>query len=377
MLLQFAVSNYRSFRGDAVLSMKAGADSSMRSSVFSPDGKKNLLPVAAVYGANASGKSSFLNAIVLMREMICGEYRSPVKGEKLPYNPFAFTEERKPTSFDVIFYYNGIKHSYGFSYDSERILSEYLYHWPNGREALVFRRDGESYKFQEDRQEQMTLAGRTPYNRLYLTVSNEWNNRQTEDAFLWFKTMLRFQDDASTALSTIRRGNGEKDSLLREMLTADLAIVDMYFRNDTLYTVHKVDGREYALSFDEESEGTRKFFSRIGMCLEAVEKGETVLVDEICSSLHPLLTRHIIEMFQSPIVNRKHAQLIFTTHDTGLLDLRLMRRDEIWFAERNEKSMESRMFALSDFSPRKGENIEKGYLLGRFGAVPFIGGEGE
>lgn len=376
MLLQFSVTNYRSVRETATLSMKASADTSMRSSVFSPDGKKNLLPVMTIYGANASGKTNVLRSLLLMREMVCGEYASPLKGEKLRYEPFSFSSESAPTSFDILYYHDGIRYSYGFTYDSERIISEYLYHWPNGREALVFSREGDSYRFQEDIQEQKTLAGRTPYNRLYLTVSNEWNSRETEKAFLWFRTKLRCEDGEETTLASIKKGNGDKDSVLREMATADLGIVDMNYENGTLYTTHRVGEHCYSLPFDMESAGTRKYFSHLGVWLEALQNGETILVDELCSSLHPLMTRHLINMFQSPDVNRTHAQLIFTTHDVGLLDLRLLRRDEIWFTEKDENTMETRLFALTDFSPRRGENIEKGYLLGRFGAVPFINDNG-
>ena len=110
------------------------------------------------------------------------------------------------------------------------------------------------------------------------------------------------------------------------------------------------------------------------MWMKALQSGSVLIVDEIESSMHPLLTRHLIEMIQDPAINTMHAQLIFTTHDTGLLDLSLLRRDQIWFAERDEKTMQTEVYALTEFSPRKGENISKGYLQGRYGAIPFIGG---
>ncbi len=372
MLLQFSVTNFRSIRETATVSMKANSDTSMRSAVFSPDGKKNLLPLITIYGANASGKTNILDSILLMKEMVCGRYASPLKGEELHYEPFAFTSVSAPTSLDVIFYYEGIRYSYGFSYDSGRILSEYLYYWPNGREAVVFTREGDEYRFREDVQEQKTLSGRTPYNRLYLTVSNEWNNRQTEKAFLWFRTIQGSDGCGGKASASVKGGNGEKENVIREMAVADLGIVDMNYENGVLYSTHRVAGKEYILPFERESDGTKKYFRHIGVWLDALENGGIVIVDELCSSLHPLLTRHLIEMFQNPEVNRTHAQLIFTTHDVELLDLSLLRRDEIWFTEKYEESMESRIFALTDFSPRRGENIGKGYLKGRFGAVPFI-----
>jgi hypothetical protein len=120
--------------------------------------------------------------------------------------------------------------------------------------------------------------------------------------------------------------------------------------------------------------GTQRFFSRIGLWMDSMEKGAVLVVDEIEASMHPLLTRHLIEMVQDPLINTNHAQLIFTTHDTGLLDLNLLRRDQIWFAEKNEKNMQTDIYALTEFSPRKGENVSKGYLQGRYGAIPFVGG---
>lgn len=139
MLLQFSVTNHRSIRDTAIISMKASTDKSLSDCLISPDDKKQLVPVLALYGANAAGKSNVLHALLLMREMVCGRYAKLLKGEALPQEPFAFTEQPpQPTSFEVIYFYNGIKYAYGFSFDKAKILTEYLYHWPNGREALIF-----------------------------------------------------------------------------------------------------------------------------------------------------------------------------------------------------------------------------------------------
>lgn len=132
--------------------------------------------------------------------------------------------------------------------------------------------------------------------------------------------------------------------------------------------------RQGILQLGQESMGTQRFFSSIGSWLDAMNHGAVLVVDELEASMHPLLTRHLIEMIQDQTINRHHAQLIFTTHDTGLLDLKLLRRDQIWFAEKNEKSMQTDVYALTEFSPRKEENIARGYLQGRYGAIPFIGG---
>lgn len=388
MLLQFSVTNHRSIKETAVISMKAAADKTMKEILISPDGKKELVPVMAIYGANAAGKSNVLHALLLMREMVCGSYAKPLKGATLPYEPFAFVDGKmEPTTFEIIYYNDGIKYAYGFSFDKNQIINEYLYHWPNGREALVFSREKNKYEFRESIQEQMTLSGRTSENRLYLTSSNEWNCSQTEKAYLWFQKNLRgvIATGATNEITidAIRRGGEEKQRILKEMMLADLGICNVEvsgtIENPIVSTVHQlVDNsgilKRYSLLLGQESIGTQRFFSRIGLWIEAIDCGAVLVVDEIEASMHPLLTRHLIEMIQDQTINQNHAQLIFTTHDTGLLDLKLLRRDQIWFAEKDEKSMQTDIYALTEFSPRKEENIARGYLQGRYGAIPFIEG---
>ena len=233
--------------------------------------------------------------------------------------------------------------------------------------------------------EKIRPSGRTAENRLYLSSSNEWNCPQTEKAYLWFFEKLtgfmgtEMRLDAT--LSAIRQGGSEKSRILHEMLYADLGIKDIRITGSKeepiISALHILDAEDGAsegfwLPLGQESVGTQRFFSRIGMWLAALESGSVLVVDEIESSMHPLLTRHLIEMVQDDAINTNHAQLIFTTHDTGLLDLTLLRRDQIWFAEKNEKTMQTDIYALTEFSPRKGENIAKGYLQGRYGAIPHV-----
>lgn len=388
MLLQFSITNHRSIKATAIISMKAAADKTMKEVLISPDGKKELVPVMAIYGANAAGKSNVIHALLLMREMVCGSYAKPLKGAELPYEPFAFVDgQTEPTTFEIIYYYESIKYAYGFSFDKDRIISEYLYHWPNGREALVFSREKDEYEFRESIQEQLTLAGRTSENRLYLTSSNEWNCAQTEKAYLWFQKNLRgliaTGVSNESTIDAIRKGGDGKQRILKEMMLADLGICNVELsgtkEKPIISTVHQLtddsgEKKQYTLLLGQESVGTQRFFSRIGLWMDALNSGAVLVVDEIEASMHPLLTRHLIEMIQDQTTNQNHAQLIFTTHDTGLLDLKLLRRDQIWFAEKDEKTMQTDIYALTEFSPRKEENIARGYLQGRYGAIPFIGG---
>lgn len=401
MLQQFSVTNHRSIRERTTISLLATRDSSLRDCILSPDetqrasrsasrpyGSKALVPVLALYGANAAGKSNLIHALLLMRSFVAGEHARPLKDAPLPQEPFAFTEGNSlPTTLEVIYYFEGIKYAYGFSFDRKKIIEEYLYHWPNGREALIFSRTGNNYQFRENISEQQTLAGRTPENRLYLVSSNEWNCPQTAKAYLWFTRKLSDLSGETLSfdqtLAALKQGENLKGKILHEMLVADLGIVDIRISDSSdipqITMVHQLqtaegDVKQYPLLLSQESQGTQRFFSRIGSWIQALEMGGVLIVDEIEASLHPLLTRHLIETIQDKSVNRNQAQLIFTTHDVGLLDQNLLRRDQIWFAQKDEKTAETEIYALTDFSPRKSENISKGYLQGRYGAIPFIGG---
>jgi len=259
-----------------------------------------------------------------------------------------------------------------------------------GREALIFSRENGVYEFRENINEQITLSNRTPDNKLYLVSSNDWNLPQTENAYKWFLEKLTFlMEEAPAASETVAQivsGNEKKARILKELLLADLGISDVTIKNisgkaPVITTTHRVIGADgsvehFQLLMDQESSGTQRFFSRIGGWLQALEDGALLVVDEIEDSLHPLLTKRLIEMVQDNTINTEGAQLLFTTHDAMLLDLTFFRRDQIWFAEKDERSCATELYSLASFSPRKGENIRKGYLQGRFGAIPFIGGDG-
>jgi len=385
MLVQFSVKNYRSIKNKTVLSLLAGADKEHAGDLINIGGKKQLVPVAAIYGANASGKSNVLLAVKTMQDMITGASAQLLKEKKLPYNPFSLPKNMPdiPTEFEIIFHYSGIKYAYGFSYDSNQIVTEYLYHWPNGREALIFSRENGKFEFRENTSEQTVLAGRTPANRLYLVSSNEWNAPQTELAYKWFAEKFIPYDDQNTPDMTVKASKTDiyNKMIKNELLLADLGIVDFDVDEHGVIIHHRLSGEGgmygFALRLEGESKGTQRFFARIGPWIEALEKGGVLFVDEIEASLHPMLTRRLVEMMQNPTVNTNHAQLIFTTHDVMMLDLSLLRRDQIWFTDKDPKTLTTELFSLWDFSARKGENIRKGYLQGRYGAIPFIGGDAE
>ncbi len=386
MLIQFTIENHRSIKDSAVISFAASKDKSLEACLLHPDEKRALLPVISIYGANAAGKSNVLHALLTLKDMVAGDAAKLSKGQKLPWEPFARND--RPTSFEVMYIYGGVRYVYGVSFDAKKIRSEYLYHWPNGREALIFSRENGKYEFRDNIQEQTTLSGRTPDNKLYLVSSNDWNLPQTENPYKWFFEDLCSITDLSSSSETVAeivKSDEQKARILKELLLADLGISDVSIKTISgkkeepiITTTHRMiaeDGstEHFELLMDQESSGTQRFFARIGGWLQAMENGSLLIVDEIEHSMHPLLTRRLIEMIQDSELNKNGAQLIFTTHDAQLLDLTFLRRDQIWFAEKNENTCATELYSLASFSPRKGENIRKGYLQGRFGAIPFIG----
>ncbi len=389
MLIQFTIENHRPIKNNAVISFAASKDKSLEANLLHPDEKKTLLPAIALYGANAAGKSNVLHALMTMKEMVIGEASKVSKGQKLPWEPFGDTTT--PTTFEIVFIYQGVRYAYGYSFDDKKIYTEYLYYWPNGREALIFSRENGKYEFRENVNEQLTLSNRTPDNKLYLVSSNDWNLPQTENAYKWFLEKLTFlmeeEPATSETVAQIISGDEKKARILKELLLADLGITDVTVKNisgksPVITTTHRIIGEDgsvehFQLLMDQESSGTQRFFARIGGWLQALENGALLVVDEIEDSLHPLLTKRLIEMVQDNSVNTNGAQILFTTHDAMLLDLNFLRRDQIWFADKNEKTCATELYSLASFSPRKGENVRKGYLQGRFGAIPFIGGDAQ
>ena len=385
MIIQFSVENHRSIKDNAVISFVASKDKSLESYLLHLDEKKALLPAIALYGANAAGKSNVLHALMTMKNMIIGDAAKISKGQNLPWEPFGDTTD--PTSFEIVFIYYGIRYAYGYSFDAKKIYNEYLYYWPNGREALIFLREDNKYKFRENVKEQITLSNRTPDNKLYLVSSNDWNLPQTENAYKWFLEKLTFLMEQTPAFSEtvtqIVSSDDKKACFLKEILLADLGISDVTIKNISgktavITTTHRVIGEDgsiehFQLLMDQESSGTHRFFARIGGWLQALEDGALLIVDKIEDSLHPLLTKRLIEMIQDNTVNTNGAQLLFTTHNAMFLDLAFFRRDQIWFSEKDDKSCATELYSLACFAPRKGENIRRGYLQGRFGAIPFIG----
>jgi len=416
MLIEFNVQNFRSIKEEVTFSLVASADKSLDNNLIKTDLlRDNLLRSAVIYGANASGKSNVVLAFSLLKELIETSHMFQ-KGSKINYLPFKLDTKylSKPSKFKIVFIKNDIKYIYGISFNSEKIIDEYLYYYPAGRRALIFeRKDTNNYRFTINRKEQKFISEKTLDNVLYLSNSTKLNYDKTSEAFDWFQDNLGIigvADHPKLIEYTIHKLNEDKkmkEFILKALIEADLGINDLSasfeeisideipisireqlkaiipdskgnLEKMDITTIHKVldeMGNEDYVEFDfeEESEGTKRLFSLIGLWIDSLNNGRVLIVDELDTKLHHLLNIFLIKLFNNPTQNKNNAQLIFTTHNTNLLDLDIFRRDQIWFTEKNPNKGSTDLYSLIEFRPRKDKNIQKGYLAGRYGAIPFIG----
>ena len=396
MLIQFSVENYLSIKDKVVLSLLASRDNEHPEHLIL-DGSKNYLKSAVIYGANASGKSNVLNAFWFMVNYVLTSHNQQVH-KAIERSPFKFDKETPahPSSFEVIFTANGIRYAYGFSVTDKAVVEEYLYYYPNGRQALIFeRKDTTDFRFTVDIDEQNTLKDRTSANKLYLSVASNWSYAKVIPVLEWFAScqiitknsvadaygleaeQLKDDDYRRVIASMLRVADFGIQSLqVRDSDPIPSQHSDIFTNIDAVHTVQDIEGNtsSYTLNMTEESDGTNSYFKLIGIVKKALDQGTLLVADEMDAHLHPLLTKHLVSLFNIAEFNPNGAQLIFTSHNTNLLDLDVLRRDQIWFTEKDEQTAATDLFSLYDFSIRKDAKVEKGYLIGRYGAIPFIKG---
>ena len=396
MLIQFSVENYLSIKNPVVFSLLASRDKEHPEHLIT-DGNKNCLKAAVIYGANASGKSNVMNAFWFMVNYVLTSHNQQLH-KTIDRSPFKFDREMpaRPSSFEIIFTIGGIRYAYGFSVTDTAVTEEYLYYYPNGRQALIFeRKNTKDFRFTIDIDEQNMLKERTSANKLYLSVASNWSYAKVIPVLEWFASCQILTKnsvaDAYGLEAEQLKEDGYRNVIASMLRVADFGIQSLQmcdsdyilsqrggiFTNiEAVHTVQDTSGNllSYALNMTEESDGTNSYFKLIGIVKKALDQGTLFVADEMDAHLHPLLTRHLVSLFDSMEFNLHGAQLIFTSHSTSLLDLDLLRRDQIWFTEKDEQTAATDLFSLYDFSVRKDTKIEKGYLIGRFGAIPFIRG---
>ena len=409
MLVQFSVENFMSINEKVVFSMLASADKEIPENLVECKNEK-YLKSAVIYGANASGKTNLLKAInaviIMMRNS-----NNMQPGMKLPISPFKFNEKNinKPTSFEFIMVIDNIKYAYGFSADQNRIYEEYLYYYPNGRETEIFERtEVNKYHYTITERKLRDIENKNMENKFFLATATTWNYEKTKPVYDFITNGINvlFDYEPLKAISLEQYYNDKSGELrnfsLHVLNEAEMNIngynisnveiseeqlsmippelrpfISRSTKNFSVITSHNIiddKGNERNISLDltEESLGTQNMFILNPILLHVLKKGKILIVDELDRSLHPFLVKYIVKLFNSKEHNKNGAQLIFNTHDTNLLSLNLFRRDQIWFTEKDYKKGATDLYPLDDFPVRKTENIQKGYLNGRYGAIPFI-----
>jgi hypothetical protein len=423
MLIEFSVKNFRSIHERQTLSLVAARNSELlHSNTFECGGKlPRVVRSAVIYGPNAAGKSNLLLAAQVAQQIIVGSAIQTQEGQKLPLTPFAFDSdaETEPTEFEFIFAEDGIRYQYSFAATADRVVREWLIAYPVGKPQRWFEREFEANSsdyawtmgphFKGDKSQRSTWRNSTRSNALFLSTAVQLNNDQLRPVFLWFQTKLAIltpTNKMNFGLTLELLNDDERRHQLNNFIrSADVGIEALEFRQmsettsppsiqinlaapvglgslqratiklDQVVSIHRQPGTGKMMPFDfykSESEGTKKLFEYAGGWIKALKEGATLLVDELDVSLHPSITRFLVKLFQSDEVDSCGAQLVFSTHDTSLLDLDLFRRDQIWFVEK-DAGLASHLYPLLQYSPRKDEKLERGYLKGRYGALPFLG----
>lgn len=420
MLIQFTVENFLSIRDKVYLSLEPSKDSEHLENLITK-GDYNAVTSVAIYGANASGKTSLFKAITTALIMLRNSNNIQVT-DRLPVIPFKFDSEskNKPTSFEFTFIASDYKkYIYGFSATAEKIVEEYLYCYNSAKPTLIFDlREAEEPKYNRAYKGKLETAYQmnTP-NKLFLATATTWNVECTKIPFEWLAeyidTFTEVMDLSGVAIEKYRTDENRqyidftKDLLKQADINISSIEVDakevvggaalpiqimlqgkMIPPNEgkryevditTGHTIVDENGtqKEYSLKLQEESLGTQLLFFYGPLLKDAFEKGKTLILDEIDKSMHPSLVKFIMNLFRDPDINKVGAQLIVTTHETGILTLDMFRRDQIYFTEKDSRTGVTDLYSLDEFSVRKTENIEKGYLMGRYGAIPFLQNEEE
>ncbi|MGB3414836.1 MAG: AAA family ATPase [Microbacteriaceae bacterium] len=385
-------------------------------------------PVVAIYGPNASGKSTLVDALHFFVSAVKNSYRVWEIDSGVPAKPFLLDEESRlaPMEFEVEFIAaDGVRYQYGFQVLESRIHSEWLYAYRTARGTLLFERYEEEgttavsfgNTFRGEKKQIEEIA-QLRSNSLVLSIATQLGNAMLLEVYRWFSNNIGTYEAAAYAAGispVVEKIEGDKEfaqKMSRVLSMADLGVSGVRVEeqplsqeelehmlrlvealnnsvvnseqlkkklqnNKQIVLTHTGQGNEFTLPFSSESDGTMALIAIANIVIEALETGTTIVIDEIDSSLHPLLVAELVEVFQDVRSNPKHAQLIFTTHDTSLLNKssssnKLLAREQIWITEKNIHG-ETSFVALDEYKPRAEENLERGYLTGRYGGIPSLG----
>ena len=379
MVLEIRLSNMFSFRDEVTLDLQAAKIQTKKArelegNLFSVDGEQMLKSVA-LFGANASGKSNVIKAIRACVNTVRSSHNYNVD-TRFAISPFKFEDyANKPSSFYIRFLLNGVEYEYSFSFMHDEIITETLYYYPNGRKSLVFSRDEsrgtekkDIYEFKTVIKRPFDVADNTSKKTLYISRASQMDREIAQKIFLLFCNDIVLDYQVANIDSLDNLFKKRKEQMLEVLRTADSDIIDFKIQNNAITTFHRTNP-SVAFDFEtEESEGTKTLFRMMVRMIGIIHEGKMLLVDEIDNSLHTQLVEFVIGMFN----HSDHAQLIYTTHNTHLLNTNFQRRDQVYFVNKREDGS-SDLYSLFDFKDfRDTLDMEKAYLQGRFDAIPSI-----
>lgn len=414
MLVEFRTQNFRSLREEQVLSLVASPDKSLLDTHALDTGLKaapHVLKSAVVYGANASGKSNLIKALQYMRDVVLMSATLQPGQAFARLQPFRLdaVSASQSTAFEVTFILDGVRYQYGFAMNAQRIVSEQLLVYKAFKPQRWFERhfDAESgkdvYEFGPGLKGAKTLwEGATRPNALFLSMAVQLNSEALRPVYDWFAHRLVILNEHAPlspqfSLEMLKL-EAQRKAIGEFLRAADISIADVEVatKQATVHSIrfdlatgkreeetgeqtvdevrfhHLTEHGQAVFDLADESSGTRNLLFLAGPVLDILSNGQTLVVDELDTSLHTLLVQALVRLFHRPEANTGGAQLVFTTHDTSLLDAYgLFRRDQVWFVEKRPDQSSS-LYPLLDFSPRKNEALERGYLQGRYGALPLL-----
>ena len=397
MLCQFTVKNYKSIRDEMTFDMQAAAISEHEDKVIMDKNGEQFLPVSAIYGPNGGGKSNVLEALYTVAAKVLRPLYATGDNEervflqkKLLIEPFAFSEEMKsePTEFEVFFRTELAEYRYILHVKREIVVYECLdrVKLETGRRSALFERNAEEtilkgvfakLKISDELSETLPLLS-------YLGITYK-KNEVVKDVLEWFEygiDFLNYGNPIEELRMAVSNSEDVKQLMLDMIQEMDLDIVDFRVVKDEngridVYTKHMVEGYEAELNLFDESSGTKKLFGLMPFIADSLLSGATLVIDELDAKIHPVLLRHIIMMFNDMNINKKKAQLIFTSHDLSTMNSEVFRRDEIWFVAKGN-AQNSQLYSLVEFKNEKGESVrkdakfDKQYLEGKYGADPYL-----
>ena len=406
MLIQFSARNFKSFKDPFTLDLFTNKETAVSNIIKS--NLKNTYASAVFYGANGSGKSNILKAYNMMRNLVLNKDKVMLSTDRLKINTFKLsTESEDDTSaFDICFIYNNKKFKYGFEYDENIVYSEYLFVYETIQPTLIFEYDLNEDEGKIKCTKYKSLSQKKHLkNTLFLWDVDREDIEEAHEVLNWFKETIYIEFSNARNVNPSYWNNLNKPDVknifqifihdadfgIKDIYQDSRPVMDVYDKipnlpknsiveEITVKTTHaKLDednnfiGDEKFNLFDDESLGTQKYFYAIGPIINALKNGSTLFLDELDASLHPILTRRLVELFNNKEINGKGAQLIFTSQDTNLLDQTLFDKEQIWFVEKDEYGA-SHLTGLSEYRDiRKQEKIEEKYIKGKYGAIPYLG----